>query len=364
MRDDIAPRPELARVPSVPHGGFNSALAADDWLDFSSNVNPFGPSPLVWDAIRASPIDRHPDPRAWPLRRALAEHLDVDPARVLVGNGSVDLIYQIAVAFVRPGDRVLIVAPTFGEYAAATMMMGAEAITHQTCVEQGFQIDPTALIQDIRRYKPRLLFLCNPNNPTGVYADHAIVKQIVRASPATLVVLDEAYVRFVADAWDGRDLLGFANLLILRSLTKDYALTGLRAGYALASSDVIAALETVQPPWSVNAFAQAASLAALGDEAYLQATLIALARAATRLRRELESIGVSPLPSAVNFMLAPVPSAAAWSACLRSYGILVRDCTSFGLPTFIRIAARRPADNARLVAALAACKEQQCPDVR
>ncbi|MCX7840457.1 MAG: histidinol-phosphate aminotransferase family protein, partial [Anaerolineae bacterium] len=226
-------RPEIEQLTPVPHGGFHSEHQAD-WIDFSSNVNPYGPSPRVWEALRAVPIGRHPDPRATPLRNALAERQGVSARQLIVGNGSIDLIYHIAIAYVRANDCVLIITPTFGEYAASVAMMGARVVEYRAQPENDFVIDVDALVAQARATSPRIIFVCNPNNPTGVYLARDSIEKIVRACPDALVVLDEAFVRFVADAWDARDLLRYDNLLILRSLTKDYALTGLRVGYAMA----------------------------------------------------------------------------------------------------------------------------------
>lgn len=361
----MQPRPALERVPPVPHGGHHSALPPGDLLDFSANINPFGPSPRIWQAMQAVDIARHPEPRAAQLRRALAAQHGRDPAALLVGNGAADLIYQLATAYVRPGDRVLIVAPTFGEYAAAAAMMGAQVVEHRLAPGSGFALDVAALAQQARQLQPRLLFLCNPNNPTGSYQPYEAVAHLLRACPATLLVLDEAFVNFlpaVQPPTPGPHPPA-ENLLILRSMTKDYALTGLRLGYAIAAPEVIAALEKVQPPWTVNALAQAAGLAALEDAAHLRRTLAALAQAKHHLESRLHALALPPLPSAVHFWLLPVPDAAAWQAALLERRILVRDCTSFGLPCHIRIAARREEDNRQLLAALAACKEELCLDV-
>lgn len=352
MAGAIIPRPELDGVPPVPHGGHAHAEPAD-MLDFSSNVNPFGALPCIWEAMRSVTIERHPDPRAAPLRDALAERFDVHPAWVLAGNGSSDLIYQLAVTFIRPGDKVLIVEPTFGEYRAAAALMGATIVSFATRAAEGFALDIAALIRTAQQIQPRLLFLCNPNNPTGVFLDQASVAALLVACPSTLLVLDESYINFVANRWSARDLLAAGNLLILRSLTKDYALTGLRVGFALAAPEVIAALEKAQPPWSVNALAQAAAVAVLRNEGHLRATLAVLALAKAALVSNLMLTGFAPLPSAVNFFLLPVASAVETTCMLRERGIKVRDCTSFGLPAFVRIAAQRPEANAQLIAALA-----------
>jgi L-threonine-O-3-phosphate decarboxylase len=347
----IHQRPEIERVPPVVHGGFHSEHQTD-WLDFSSNVNPFGPSPRIWEAMAHAPVGRHPDPRATRLRLALAAREDVDPERLLVGNGSVELIYNLAAAYLAPGDRVLVVAPTFGEYAAASAIMGAHVVEWRTRPEDDFALNLEGLLEQVRTSNPRALFLCNPNNPTGQYVPRQEIQTLLDACPDTLVVLDQAFIRFVDEPWDVRPLLDAPNLLLLRSLTKDYALTGLRVGYALAAASVIAAIEKVQPPWSVNIMAEVATLAALDDEEHLTHSLAALARAKSALVQELARLRMRVVPSAANYLLVEVPSAVDFARRLREHKIVVRDGTSFGLPQFVRIAVRKPEENARLIAAI------------
>jgi histidinol-phosphate aminotransferase len=353
----ILPRPELDRIQAAVHGGFDSTRVHGDLLDFSANVNPFGPSPLIWDAMRTVDVARHPDPRAASLRAALAEMEGVELDQLLVGNGSIELIYHLTTAYLRPGDPVLIVEPTFGEYAIAAAIMGAQIVPWRLDPDEGFELDLDRLLRLVRRVNPRLIFLCNPNNPTGAFVGREQVERLLGECPGALLVLDESFIRFVAQAWCSRDLLGLGNLAILRSLTKDYALTGLRVGYALADRAIIAALAKVQPPWSVNALAQAAAHAALRDEAHLRASLVGLASAKADLVRDLLQLGLAPRPSRTHFFLLPVGSAAEWSRRLLVHNILVRDCSSFGLPTFVRVATRQVADNARLVAALAELRD-------
>jgi L-threonine-O-3-phosphate decarboxylase len=347
-------------VQPVVHGGHHSNLPREALLDFSANINPFGPTPRIWEAMQQVTIGQHPDPRAAGLRHALAEYHDVDPAALLVGNGAVELIYLLAVAYVRPGDRVLIVTPTFGEYAQAVAIMGADVVNYPTPPDRSVSValELDTLVRTVQHTSPRLLFLCNPNNPTGTSHPRAVVETLLAAAPDTLLVLDEAFVNFAPGHWRATSLRPHPNLLILRSMTKDYALTGLRVGYAIGAPDVIATLEKVQPPWSVNALAQEAARVALEDDNYLQRTLAALATASSDLRDTLHQRGFAPLPSAVHFFLLPVGSATDTARWLLNRGILVRDTTSFGLPAHIRIAARQAADNARLVDALVAYREE------
>jgi histidinol-phosphate aminotransferase len=171
-----------------------------------------------------------------------------------------------------------------------------------------------------------------------------------REHPATLFVVDEAYLSFAPRCHSALEL-GLDNILVLRSMTKDYALAGLRLGYASGPESVVSALARVRPPWNANALAQAAGVAALNGEEHLRRSLNRLFRARERLVAGLEAIGLAVLPSEVHFFLVEVGDAAGTRAGLLQQGVLVRDCTSFGLPSYLRVAARRPEENARLLAA-------------
>jgi histidinol-phosphate aminotransferase len=352
------PRPELQRIADVPHGALDFAelerlgLAPQDVLDFSVNGNPYGPSPRVQEMLSRVPLERYPDREALDLRRTLAAHLDVPPASIVVGNGSVELMWLVALAFLRPDDAVVIVGPTFGEYRRAATIMGARIHDWTTRPEETFRVDPTALLQTIQRLTPRLVFLCNPNNPTGTYLAMETIATWATALPQTLFVIDEAYLPFASGAASilttRRD-----NLLVLRSMTKAHALAGVRLGYAVGHAAVINALARVCPPWNVNAIAQAVGLVALQDQAHVEQSLARLAQAKEILLQELRALHLTVMPSCTHFMLLRVGAATACRRTLLEQGILVRDCTSFGLPEYIRVATRRPQENAQLVAALA-----------
>jgi histidinol-phosphate aminotransferase len=204
----------------------------------------------------------------------------------------------------------------------------------------------------LRQVQPRLVFVCNPNNPTGALLAAERLAGWAAQHPHTLFVVDEAY-HFFAPGFRSMLAVRAANILVVRSMTKDYALAGLRLGYAAGAGPVVTAISRVRPAWNVNAFAQAAGLAALADETYQQACLDALLAAKAVLLAGLEKSGLAPLPSAVHFFLVQVGDAAAFRQALLRQGILVRDCASFGLPAYVRIATRRPEENARLLAAVA-----------
>lgn len=356
------PRPEIEYLTPAVHGSVDVAelrrlgLRREDVLDFSANINPYGPSPRVRDALARAAIDRYPDRGSLDLRRALAEIHGAITDRILVGNGSSELIQLIALAFARGRDSVMVLGPTYSEYMRACQAMGTEVATWQARAEDGFGIDAPAVAWMIDMARPRVVFLCNPNNPTGVCVPPATIAAWARRHPSTLFVVDEAYQAF-AEAFQSALSLGMANVLVLRSLTKDYALAGLRLGYALAAEEVIRRLASVQTPWSVNAVAQAAGLAALADQTHLQETLSQLRRDTEQLMRQLKEQGRTVLASAVHFFLLHVGNAAACREALLRQGILVRDASSFGLPAYVRIATRRPADNERLVSALAELRD-------
>lgn len=348
------PRPEIQNLAPAVHGALDFGelerleLRPDDVLDFSVNSNPYGPSPKISDALATIPLDRYPDREALALRRALADLLGVELDRILVGNGTAELLWLVALAFLERGDRVLVIGPTFGEYERCARLMGAQVETWQAAEERGFAVEPEQVAERLSRIEPRLVFLCNPNNPTGTIVPGRLIASWAVRHSRCLFVVDEAYLGFAPGLRSALDL-GADNVIVLRSMTKDYGLAGLRLGYAVGHQKVIAALARARPPWNVNALAQAAGVIALEDQGHLRRSLRALALAKEELWRGLKAVGLAPLPSATHFFLVPVRDGAAFREVLLRRGILVRDCASFGLPAYVRIASRRPEENARLL---------------
>ncbi len=353
----LSPRPEVFHLPPVIHGAPDYAelralgLNVDDIIDFSVNSNPYGPSSQVHDAIARTVIDRYPDRESLALREALAIHHAVDMGYIVVGNGTAELIWLVSAAFVHPGDRALVLEPTFGEYARAVVLMGGEVVHWRASEADAFAFRTAEIAQIVTQVRPRLCFLCNPNNPTGQSLPREALTRWADTHPSTLFVVDEAYIDFVP-AMESAIHLNRPNVLVLRSMTKDYALAGLRLGYAIGHPQVVDALVRVRPPWNVNALAQAAGLAALEDQEHLQRTLAALRRERDAFLSSLCDLGLDILPSETHFFLLRVGDAAAFRRRLLAHGILVRDATSFGLPAHVRIATRRPEANQRLVAVL------------
>jgi threonine-phosphate decarboxylase len=351
------PRRELLDMAPAVHGSLdigelrNLGLSPGDVLDFSANVNPYGPSPSVRAALAEVPLERYPDRDCLELGAALAESLGVIPERVLPGNGAAELIWLAALAFARPGGRVLVLGPTFCEYARAAGLMGACVTTYPAREETSFAPDPAEVAGRLGSLRPQLAFLCNPNNPTGTVLPPEVIADWARRFPQTLFVVDEAYLPFVTGL--GSVLArGERNVLVLHSLTKDCGLAGLRLGYAVGTEEVIVALRRTQPPWSVNALAQAAGVAALRDSAHRQRCLERLTRSKQELTDGLMRLGLEPVPSATHFFLVRVGDGAAFRRALLRRGVLVRDCASFGLPAYVRISTRRPEENERLLRAI------------
>jgi histidinol-phosphate aminotransferase len=235
--------------------------------------------------------------------------------------------------------------------------MGAQVAHWDAKAERAFAVEPGEIAGSLQQLSPRIAFICNPNNPTGTLLGPEEMAAWARTHRHTLFVVDEAYLAFAPGATSSLNP-GQDNILVLRSMTKDYGLAGLRLGYAAGHAAVIAALGQVRPAWNVNALAQAAGLAALADEAHLRRSLEALREAKDQLVAGLKAIELSPLPSAVHFFLVPVGDGRAFRRALLKKAIVVRDCASFGLPAYVRIATRRPEENACLLAAIASLRRE------
>ena len=354
----LRPRPAIDKLTPCIHGGIDYAelkslgISPEAVLDFSVSINPFGPPPGIRETIASTSFERYPDSKASELRQALAEKLNISPSKLIVGSGSTELIRLTAAAYFEPDDLVLIPQPTYGEYETACHLADAQIIKQPVIKEPDFQLDMSEMINLLQKHQPKAIFLCNPNNPTGQYMTKEQVLQIMSSALDSLIVLDEAYIAFTENAWASVDLVDRGNLVILRSMTKDYALAGLRLGYAIANESIISQLRHVRPPWNVNAVAQKAGILALNADSYLKGCYNKIRKARNFLIKELGRLGLSPLPSQTNFFLVKVGNAAAFRQNLLKKGMLVRDCTSFGLPQYIRLAPRSLSECQKLIEAI------------
>jgi histidinol-phosphate aminotransferase len=354
----LSPRRDIEKMALQVHGGIDYAelrrlgISPEDVIDFSVSVNPFGPPPGIEAAISGAAIDRYPDSESGEVREALGKKLGLRPDQIVIGSGSTEIIRLIAAAFFGPEELVVIPQPTYGEYEVACRIAGAQLLKPSMSREPGLRLNISRVKALVDRRHPHGLFICNPNNPTGEYLAKDSLQLLLDAAPDCLVVVDEAYVAFTDDAWDSTEFIETGHLIIVRSMTKDFALPGLRLGYALASKKIVSLLDRVKPPWNVSSVAQAAATFVIENDAYLKACSKRLRESGEFLVNGLVSRGLKPLPSKANFFLVNVGDAAGLKRALLLKGIIVRDCASFGLPAYVRMAPRTIGECERLLTAM------------
>ena len=337
-------------------------------LDFSASINPLGVPKSVIAEIRdsAKHLYNYPDPDTKQLRLRIAKHYAVNPQSVVCGNGSTELIYLVVRAL-KP-ERVLIPAPTFSEYERAVQGR-KEVIRFPLCGKEGFAINADAFISAMAgssapaSYKSSLTtsvdmaFICNPNNPTGSLLRKEYLLKIAEAAKSLrcYLVVDEAFIDFVPGESVMKEVENNPYLIVVRSLTKFYALSGLRIGYAVVPLPLLDTIKEYREPWTVNTLAQAAGIAALNDIAYRDETFKVIRNEKKVLEDGFRLLGIDYFPSPVNYYLIKLGNAQALVAALRDRGILVRDCSNFtGLDeTFIRVAVKSNKDNMRLLQEMA-----------
>ena len=364
MNDDMlaARAPEYVRriaryVPGKPV----EELAREFGLDpqaivkLASNENPRGPSPRVLAAVAAAAADltRYPDGNGFALKAALAQRFDVRPEGIVLGNGSNDVLELVAHAFLRPGDDAVYAQHAFAVYPLATQARGARGIEVPA---KAFGHDLAAMHAAITP-QTRVVFVANPNNPTGTWLPPEDIRAFVAAVPRdVVVVLDEAYNEYLdpaqqanATAW----IDAFPHLVVSRSFSKAYGLAALRVGYGVAAPAVADLLNRVRQPFNVNALAQAAAVAALADVAYVDESRALNAAGMQQLARGLAALGRRMLPSHGNFVLVHVGDAPRVYDALLRQGVIVRPVANYGLPEWLRVTVGLPAENERFLVALA-----------
>jgi histidinol-phosphate aminotransferase len=353
----------MAEPPMEVHGGVDLrelaelGIDASEVLDLSVNVNPRGPSTAVLRAIAHASITSYPDRTSQRAREAIGNALDCDPARVMLGHGSVELLWAIVSELRRSGNAqpLLIVGPTFAEPAAAARAHGIRCVHVDMKADDEFALDVTRIDDAIDECYPCAVYLCQPNNPTGRALSGSELQALVARHPETRFVLDQAFLSLSTEhAQLGIRFERAPNVIVVRSLTKDHALAGLRAGYALASPDWLARIEAQRPPWMVSGPAQAAAIAAMQQSDYVKETREQLVAAREQLSAAIAQLGFSVVPSTTHFVLVRVSDAdRVREQLLRDRRVLVRSCRSFGLPGHIRIAAGDTDATARLLEGLA-----------
>ncbi len=353
----VKPNPYISRYSKVVHGGpFSIPGITSDILDFSSNISPASIVPGVGKAIQQNMelFTIYPDPESALLRDAIGTYTGVPSSQIVIGNGATEIIYNFCNAFLSQHTPVLIPIPTFGEYEAASRLVGAAPSFFKTmCLENDFEAFLSIMP------KNGCTFICNPNNPTGTIISRKNLLKVIKKAQQnnTLVFVDECFIELVP----GRDesvvhlVKKYNNIAILRSFTKSFALAGVRLGYCIGSSSLISILSKIKIPWNVSGIAQKAALVSLSDPTYLDKARRIIASEKKFLTRQLSKInGIQCHDTATNFFLIKTNmDSTILQKNLLKKNILVRDCKSFrGLGRhFIRVAIKTRKENKKLVEA-------------
>ncbi|MFV8823586.1 histidinol-phosphate transaminase [Thauera sp. WH-2] len=329
-------------------------IAESDIVKLASNENPLGMSPRAREAAIAavSDVARYPDGGAFALKNALCRTLGVQPEQLVVGNGSNDILELVSQAFLAPGLSAVYSRHAFAVYPLATNARGARGIE---VAAKNFGHDLDAMAAAIRP-ETRVVFVANPNNPTGTFLGGAELEAFLEGVPRhVLVVLDEAYTEYLAPeqrydsiAWLAR----FPNLLVSRTFSKAYGLAGLRVGYGVTHPAVADLMNRVRQPFNVSSVGLAAAEAALGDEEFIARTAEVNRRGMTQLTAAFGELGLEWIPSAGNFVTFKVGDAVGVNQALLRQGVIVRPIAAYGMPQWLRVSVGLAEENARFIAAL------------
>lgn len=330
-------------------------------VKLASNENPLGPSPKALAAIQAelSELTRYPDGNGFALKQRLAQRYSVGVHQVTLGNGSNDILELVARAYLAPGLNAVFSEHAFAVYPIATQAVGAEGRA-VAAKNWGHDLDAMA---DAIDENTRVVFVANPNNPTGTWFDAAALGAFLARVPAhVLVVLDEAYIEYAEgqELPDGLAFLAdYPNLLVSRTFSKAYGLAALRVGYAISSPVIADVLNRVRQPFNVNSLALAAACAALDDVDYLAASRKANDAGMAQLERGFRQLGLEWIPSRGNFIAVDFArDAAPINQALLREGVIVRPVAGYGMPTFLRVSIGTERENARFLGVLAQVLQQ------
>jgi len=342
--------------PGKPIEELERELGISEPVKLASNENPIGPSPMAIEAIRAAlpELNRYPDGASFALRRKIAARHGVDENRIFPASGSVEVLHLLAFLFVRPGLNTVYSEHSFAIYPLATAAAGGEHKVVPT--SDGYAHDLEAMAAAIDA-NTRIVFLGNPNNPTGtIYRNAEWQRFLARVPERVVIVADEAYFEFVRDPEYPDSLKDHDDrrmIVTCRTFSKIFGLAGIRVGYAVARPDLVEMLNHVRQPFNVTSLAQVAVVAAMDDKAHIARTLEVHAEGMTYLEREFRRLGIAYVPSHANFLLAEVGSGGAVYDQLLRKGVIVRPMGGYGYPHHVRISVGLPAENRRLVSALA-----------
>lgn len=342
-------------IPGKPVEELERELGITNIIKLASNENPLGPSPkalAALDAVKAE-LTRYPDGNGFKLKQALAKHLNVATDTITLGNGSNDVLEIIARAYLAPGDEAVYSQYAFAVYPISVQAVGATAVVTKA-LNYGHDLDAMAAAVTP---KTKLIFIANPNNPTGTWFGKAEWEAFMAKVPENvLVVLDEAYIEYVdsSDALNGLDHLSrYPNLIVSRTFSKAYGLAGLRVGYSISHPQVANILNRVRQPFNVDSFALAAATAVLGDADYLQRSRQINREGMQLLEQGFQQLGLDYIPSAGNFITVHFQQEAGpiYQALLRE-GVIVRPVANYGMPNALRVSIGLPGENTRFLQAL------------
>lgn len=341
--------------PGKPIDELERELGIKNIIKLASNENPLGPSTQVLQAIEKVKPDlcRYPDGNGFTLKSALCEHLSVSADQITLGNGSNDVLELIARAYLAPGDEAVFSQYAFAVYPISTQAVGATPVVAPA---KDWGHDLNAMLDCITD-KTKVVFIANPNNPTGTWFGKSQWQAFMQKVPeSVLVVLDEAYIEYVEndDALNGLDYLNqYNNLIVTRTFSKAYGLAALRVGYSLSHSQVANVLNRVRQPFNVDSFALAAATAALNDVNYLQRSRDMNRRGMTQLETGFDRLGLKYIPSMGNFITVffEQDGGLLYQKLLHE-GVIVRPVGNYGLPKALRISIGKPEENQRLLDAL------------
>ena len=325
-----------------------------DIVKLASNENPLGASPKALAAIQSSlgELAMYPDGGGFALKAAISKKYSVSPEQIILGNGSNDILELAARTFMRAGDSAVYSQHAFAVYPLATQAVGAAGIEVKA---KNFGNDLDAMLTAIRA-DTKMIFLANPNNPTGTFIAGTELLAFVRRVPQKiLVVLDEAYGEYLkdADVYDSVPWLAeFSNVIISHTLSKAYGLAGLRIGFGLAHPQLIDLMNRVRQPFNVNHLAMVAAVAALGDDAFIRESRRVNDAGLTLLTTELAKRNLETIPAFGNFITFKIPNARRVFESLLRQGVIVRPIAGYGLPDYLRVTVGTEAQNRRFLAAL------------
>ncbi len=346
---------------NTKHGGLRApellelGLDLAGVLDLSANLNPYGPPATVIQAIREAPLDSYPDPDSLHARDSLARGLDLCPDRVVLGNGASELLWTLIATLALAGgsgSEAVVSTPAFGEIEAACEAFGVNVCRVHALENRDFAHDLATLCTEATRRRAALVYLCNPGTPTGSGAKHDELAAFATELASVPLVLDESFLSLSDLSTDARLPLP-DNVIRVRSLTKEFAIPGVRIGYAIATPFLCRSVARKRPAWSVSAAAQAVAECASTHQGFVEESRAQLQEDRRALVAELTSLGFHPFESVAPYVAFPCSGSSAFRRrLLTRHGIGVRDCASFGLDNVIRIAVRPPEDRQRLICAL------------